>query len=71
VGLVADRTGITGQRGRRGRLLRRSLAAFAVGGAAVGLFACYLRLSATVLLLAPYQPISPHNGCDEPISWHQ
>ena len=45
--LVADRTGITGQRGRRGRLLRRSLAAFAVGGAAVGLFACYLRLSAT------------------------
>ena len=27
--------------------MRRSLAAFAVGGAAVGLFACYLRLSAT------------------------
>jgi hypothetical protein len=44
---VAERTGITGQRGRRGRLFRRSLAAFAVGGAAVGLFACYLRLSAT------------------------
>ena len=45
--LVAERTGITGQRGRRARLLRRSLAAFAVGGAAVGLFACYLRVSAT------------------------
>ena len=45
--LVAERTGITGQRGRRARLFRRSLAAFAVGGAAVGLFACYLRLSAT------------------------
>jgi hypothetical protein len=44
---VAERTGITGRRGRRARLLRRLLAAFAVGGAAVGLFACYLRVSAT------------------------
>ena len=45
--LVAERTGITGQRGRRARLLRRSLAAFAVGGAAIVLFFCYVRVSAT------------------------
>ena len=45
--LVAERTGITGRRGPRARVIRRLLAAIAVGGAAVGLFACYLRLSAT------------------------
>jgi hypothetical protein len=45
--LVADRTAITGRPGPRARVLRRLLAAIAVGGAAVGLFACYLRLSAT------------------------
>ena len=45
--LVTERTSITGRRGRRARVIRRLLAAIAVGGAAVGLFACYLRLSAT------------------------
>jgi hypothetical protein len=47
VSLVAERTGITGRPGPRARVIRRLLAAIAVGGAAVGLFACYLRLSAT------------------------
>jgi hypothetical protein len=47
VSLVAERTGITGQRGCRARLLRRTLAAFAICGAVTGLFACYLRVSAT------------------------
>jgi hypothetical protein len=47
VSLVAERTGITGQRWPRARVIRRLLAAIAAGGAAVGLFACYLRLSAT------------------------
>ena len=45
--LVAERTGITSRRGPRARVLRRLLAAIAVGGTAVGLFVCYLRLSAT------------------------
>ncbi|HEX4288981.1 MAG TPA: hypothetical protein VH021_08705 [Trebonia sp.] len=45
--LVAERTGITGRRGPRARVIRRTLAAIAVGGAVAGLFACYLRLSAT------------------------
>jgi len=47
VSLVAERTGIAGRRGPRARVIRRTLAAIAVGGAAAGLFACYLRLSAT------------------------
>jgi hypothetical protein len=47
VSLVAERTGITGRPGSRARVLRRLLAAIALGGAAAGLFACYLRLSAT------------------------
>jgi hypothetical protein len=47
VSLVAERTGITGRRRPRARLLRRLLAAIAVGAAAVALFGCYLRLSAT------------------------
>ena len=46
--LVAERTAISGRPGPRARVLRRLLAAIAVGGAAVGLFACYLRLSATI-----------------------
>ena len=45
--LVAERTGITGRRGPRARVVGRTLAAIAIGAAAVGLFACYLRLSAT------------------------
>jgi hypothetical protein len=44
---VAERAGITGRRGPRARVIRRTLAAIAVGGAVAGLFACYLRLSAT------------------------
>jgi len=47
VSLVAERTGITGRRGPRARVVGRTLAAIAIGAAAVGLFACYLRLSAT------------------------
>jgi hypothetical protein len=47
VSLVAERTGITGRPGRRARAVGL-LAAIAVGAAAVGLFACYLRLSATL-----------------------
>jgi hypothetical protein len=47
VALVAEQTGITGRRGQRARVFLRLLAAIAAGGAAVGLFACYLRLSAT------------------------
>ena len=45
--LVAERTGITGRPGPRARVVGRLLAAIAVGAAAVGLFVCYLRLSAT------------------------
>ena len=45
--LVEDRADVTGQRASRARVVRRALAAIAVGGAAVGLFACYLRVSAT------------------------
>ena len=45
--LVAERTGITGRPGPRARVVGRLLAAIAAGAAAVGLFACYLRLSAT------------------------
>ncbi|HEX4090844.1 MAG TPA: hypothetical protein VHZ33_19205 [Trebonia sp.] len=45
--LVAERAGIAGQRSARARVLGRLLAAIAVSGVAVGLFACYLRLSAT------------------------
>jgi len=44
---VAERTGITSRRGPRARLFGRLLGAIAVGAAAVGLFVCYLRLSAT------------------------
>jgi len=47
VSLVEDRADVTGQRASRARVVRRALAAIAVGGAAVGLFACYLRVSAT------------------------
>jgi hypothetical protein len=47
VSLVAERAGIAGQRSARARVLGRLLAAIAVSGVAVGLFACYLRLSAT------------------------
>jgi hypothetical protein len=47
VSLVAERTGITGRPGRRAQAVGL-LAAIAVGAAAVGLFACYLRLSATL-----------------------
>ena len=45
--LVGERAGVTGQRASRARVFRRLLAAIAVGGAAAGLFVCYLRLSAT------------------------
>ena len=45
--LVAGQSRVTGQQAPRGRTIRRLLAAFAVGGAAIGLFACYLRVSAT------------------------
>jgi hypothetical protein len=47
VSLVAERTGITGRPGPRAQVARRTLAAIAIGAAAAGLFACYLRLSAT------------------------
>jgi hypothetical protein len=47
VSLVEERTGVTAQRASRARFLRRTLAAIAVGGAAGGLFVCYLRVSAT------------------------
>ena len=45
--LVGERAGVAGQRASRARVIRRTLAAIAVCGAAAGLFVCYLRLSAT------------------------
>jgi hypothetical protein len=47
VSLVGERAGVAGQRASRARVIRRTLAAIAVCGAAAGLFVCYLRLSAT------------------------
>ncbi len=45
--LVAGQARVTGQQAPHALTLRRLVAAFAVGGAAVGLFAGYLRVSAT------------------------
>ena len=45
--LVAERTGVTGRRGSRARVTARLRAGFAAGAVAVGLFCCYLRVSAT------------------------
>jgi len=41
------RAGVTGQQAPRARAIRRTLAAIAICGAVTGLFACYLRVSAT------------------------
>ena len=45
--LVAGRASVTGQQAPRARTFRRLLAAIAICGAVTGLFACYLRVSAT------------------------
>ena len=45
--LVSERSGFVGQHDQRARTVRRLLAVIGICGAAIGLFACYLRLSAT------------------------
>jgi hypothetical protein len=47
VSLVGERAAVTGQRASPARVIRRVLAAIAVGAVAGGLFFCYLRVSAT------------------------
>jgi hypothetical protein len=47
VSLVAGRASVTGQQAPRARTIRRTLAAIAICAAVAGLFACYLRVSAT------------------------
>jgi hypothetical protein len=47
VSLVAGRARVTGQQSSHARTIRRLLAAIAVGGAAIVLFACYLLVSRT------------------------
>jgi hypothetical protein len=60
VSLVAERTGITGQRGRRARLFLRSLAAFAAGLTDVSFYTTELPEYAVVELARGLHPEVVH-----------
>jgi len=71
VSLVAERTGITGQRGRRARPIRRSLAAFAgfvpLPVLAVGLVVNLAGFVASVIPASPFDAREPARALPYPI----